>query len=495
MPSVQESAQPTVSSSISASPAPPAPAEPRASRAPHTSSRRVATSSHGSKSPDVRSAVRTINDDNVLAAVDDEDAIEGTFPAPALVASAVPAPADRATAYSPDRSPMSTRWWFALAIGVLVGTLILASFIRNASNEPLLNPFASSSKGILSPPLSGAQSSPASVADYSIADGPHSVVPASMSASPRGSTRVTVPINLHHVDWFSGTRGAVIIPEYTSKTLMESPQRQKAIDQLARASSFLSPRRYLLPLLKGGTTNYPFKVLTPWTEGGECWCAEQAAEAPIHPNSDKAMLEDHKFMDKHGVSDPRGPSLPGAPRAQFAVAMGTPIYPTEAVIEHVPAQGTPDIASAPEWIEIFIFNTDPTNRDAIWHAWSMTTGDLLPPWPEYTKSQITMLKDLIWTDEPSSIGLWFNYWFGKRSPLVDEIPYAGATPLNKNWVRVARFRYDIHAASYIQAFPLGVDFEKLGIPVDQMAVRVRTNYGGEYTCLYRVRMHGKQVHA
>ena len=304
--------------------------------------------------------------------------------------------------------------------------------------------------------------------------------------------------SFYMIDWFSGNRGAVIIPEYTTPTLEERPQKRAAVEQLKSRTSWMTATRWTLAFARNRRTVWPFKVLMPWVENGECWCTTSPEDPPFHPNTEPSMAHDYALVHRYGtgVADPRGMSLPGAPRAQFAVAMGTQIYPTAAVVEHVPRQGTNEISAAPEWMEVWVYNTDGAARARIFAAYSAATGEHALAWPEYTREQIGVLKNLVFAplEQVGYARFWFNYWFGARSAQLDQLPFAGRAALGKEWIRVSRFRYDIHAGAHIQEFPIPVDFEALGITVDQMAVRARSNYGGPHTCLYRVRMYGKEAH-
>lgn len=45
----------------------------------------------------------------------------------------------------------------------------------------------------------------------------------------------------------------------------------------------------------------------------------------------------------------------------------------------------------------------------------------------------------------------------------------------------------------IQTFPIPSDIVKMGLFTDNVLVRVRSNWGGAYTCVYRVRIHGQAI--
>lgn len=63
--------------------------------------------------------------------------------------------------------------------------------------------------------------------------------------------------------------------------------------------------------------------------------------------------------------------------------------------------------------------------------------------------------------------------------------------LDSNWVPVGRWTYDIYANEIGQRFHVFVDLDSHGIAVDEIVVRVNSNWANnDVTCLVRARMHG-----
>ena len=65
--------------------------------------------------------------------------------------------------------------------------------------------------------------------------------------------------------------------------------------------------------------------------------------------------------------------------------------------------------------------------------------------------------------------------------------------LGDKYVRLGEMIYDVRNPNHVQTRRLSLDTERFGIPIKKIVVRAVTNWGREFTCLYRVRMHGKIV--
>ena len=305
-------------------------------------------------------------------------------------------------------------------------------------------------------------------------------------------------LNLYTIDRFSAKAGTVIDGELTSPTLPveEHPGFSASIKTLADSKwSALSWRRIMYNMFGLQSMNGPTVALKHWNEAGDCWCAKQEPDPEQHVGNNAAMFEDIKNMkNAGGFRDPRGPSLPGSPRAQLALTLPQAVYPKNLIVEHIPYDGTVDISSAPEWMELWVRNDDPDLLDRIWSNYAQNTGETVRPWPEYTKTFLHQRKNNL---TKKNVSLFSNAWqWWKRALPEDlkQVPYAGDRAMGPEWVRAARFRYDIHKRPHVQQFAVDVDFEALHIPVQQAMVRVRTNHGAGYTCLYRVRLEGKPAH-
>ena len=172
----------------------------------------------------------------------------------------------------------------------------------------------------------------------------------------------------------------------------------------------------------------PTAALSPWDDMGDCWCA---------PPSDN----------------------PWAGRAQLGVLLPRKIFPTELVIEHIPAGATFDIHSAPKEIELWAKIEDDAAREAVGNA----VFPLLP-------------------DDSTAVN---PNDFSQK--LADPM-----RSLDHTFVRIGKWKYDIHSsANNIQTFHVPVDLKYFNAVVNKVAVRSLNNWGlSSYTCFYRLKLHG-----
>lgn len=130
-------------------------------------------------------------------------------------------------------------------------------------------------------------------------------------------------------------------------------------------------------------------------------------------------------------------------KAQLAVNMAQTIFPTQVTIEHIPKEGTLDPLSAPKWMELWVEIVDRERRGAVLKSWNEINSE--------------------------------------------ECSHPG---VGKNFACIGRFRYDIHASNHIQTFDLELDLAAHNVQVSKAVIRVVENWGRDWTCIYRIRMHG-----
>lgn len=123
--------------------------------------------------------------------------------------------------------------------------------------------------------------------------------------------------------------------------------------------------------------------------------------------------------------------------AELTVSLPTPVFPQQVTIEHVPMSMMPrkKITNAPRTVEL---------------------------WVE--------------TDQSA------HYQYANQEQMCqDGLP---------GWTCLGSFTYNIHAPNHQQTFDLDA---RSSVPVTKAMLRVRSNWGADYTCLYRVRLHGRDA--
>lgn len=130
-------------------------------------------------------------------------------------------------------------------------------------------------------------------------------------------------------------------------------------------------------------------------------------------------------------------------QAQIAALLVGPVDPSALVVEHVPAMSTLDISSAPRELEV----------------WG------LPGAAEGIEAKTLDEKE-------------------RKGECEGPEPEEG-----KGWLCLGRAGYDLHAQNWVQTFPL----DGRGSMVGKVVVRVLGNWGGERTCVYRLRLLGRTV--
>ncbi|KAF9893222.1 hypothetical protein FE257_011645 [Aspergillus nanangensis] len=210
-----------------------------------------------------------------------------------------------------------------------------------------------------------------------------------------------------------------------------SPAIGRTHKMLEKFSSWLlkTPLRNPLP---------PIAALTRWEDVGDCWCSAR----------------------RDGMS-------------QLAVLLGRPIVPEEVVIEHIPKGSTirPEVAPAKMemWAKFSVVKTDATLSDQ---------SSPSQPRPKSPLSEGFSLHEVVMnTLRVAYLG-------------VAPSAYSGDPYLGSSFYRVGQWKYDIHGPSHIQHFQLDAIIDIPGIRVDYVVFRIKSNWGANETCLYRVKLHG-----
>ncbi|KAL3472814.1 hypothetical protein BJX99DRAFT_234725 [Aspergillus californicus] len=192
----------------------------------------------------------------------------------------------------------------------------------------------------------------------------------------------------------------------------------------------------------------PQAALTSWQEYGECWCS-----AP----------------DKNGMS-------------QIGILLGLRVVPEDVVVEHLPKTSTPRPEVAPRDMELW--------------ARYRYVGDGITP---YRRSLFSFIrgnpKNIAGQDPLASDRKML------RGPVMDALrltwrgesddKFSDDSKLGPDFYRIGKWTYDIDGNSHIQRFPVTAVIDSENLRVDKVVFRTNRNWGGNETCIYRLRLLGK----
>lgn len=141
----------------------------------------------------------------------------------------------------------------------------------------------------------------------------------------------------------------------------------------------------------------------------------------------------------------------------LALSLSEEIFPTHVTIENIARSLSHDYTSTPKNVEIWARVRDPAARNKIQ---AMTNQGERPMQPLPLKPGNTVVKE---------------------------------TKHTRDFVKLGDFVFDIDG-DYVQSFELPVNMKSVGIAARVVALVFTDNYGNqEYTCVYRVRVHGSSV--
>lgn len=218
---------------------------------------------------------------------------------------------------------------------------------------------------------------------------------------------------MRQTNYLSKDLGAVVQPQYTSKTWRVQSWPQQFGRWIWSSVGMASPQLSVNP-----TTT----ALTEWYKNGDCWCADSPENATV--------------------------------KLQMGVNMHYKVFPESFIIEHIPAAGTRDIASAPRDFQVWVKMDSEEQANKIKLALQEMDR---PMWPG------------VCGDPPSSTS-------SRDKP--DE------------WVCILADEYDIHAYNYLQSYVLPSNPWQLGLATQSVVLKVTSNWGADHTCLYQIRMTG-----
>ncbi|KAL3460327.1 hypothetical protein BJX64DRAFT_263300 [Aspergillus heterothallicus] len=247
-----------------------------------------------------------------------------------------------------------------------------------------------------------------------------------------GRTDVT---KYYKTNFLTASTGIIVDP------YMTSPTAQPIFSMMHKAWLYLTRR---LDKYKRG----PQDAFSPWDDYGDCWCS-----AP-----------------RQGMS-------------QITVLLGHRILPEEIVVEHMPKAATIRPEVAPQHMELwvryrYVGNGARPYKQSIssfllGNPQNIAGQDYLESDRKILRAPLMDALRLAWRDEPDS-------------------SFSDDKFLGPDFYKVATWMYDINDSRHIQSFPVTAMIDSDDVRVDKVAFRATSNWGGNQTCFYRLKLHGRK---
>ncbi|KAL4901608.1 hypothetical protein BDW74DRAFT_71499 [Aspergillus multicolor] len=255
------------------------------------------------------------------------------------------------------------------------------------------------------------------------------------------------------------SKGATTVWQYPSKKMPEvvktnfltmgngiivdpwltSPSATRKVTLFQRLYFFLSGNKHM-------KTQPPLAATAPWNDFGDCWCS-----AP-----------------KKGVT-------------QLGIVLGQRIIPEDIVVEHLPKLATIRPQVAPQDVEVWARYRYVGKG----HPYQDTWAAFLLGHPKNIVGQDGLPSDQSLVRPPVMEAL-RSVW--RRE---SEKKYSDDRQLGPDFYRIAKFKYDINGAHHIQRFAVNAYIDSPDLRVDKVVFRFITNWGGNETCIYRVKLLGR----
>lgn len=208
--------------------------------------------------------------------------------------------------------------------------------------------------------------------------------------------------------------------------------------------------------------NPPETALTAWDGEGDCWC-----------------------------------SAPGnAGQGQLAIVLGQRGVPDEVVVEHIPARSSTNPGVAPREMELWAqFKLQPHSP----HKTAPQTKDTSQKKRWFRSSSFNVGVDTHESSSASSLLQTIMTTLQNAYPDEPRTAYSDDPLLGPSFFRIGKWEYDGRLTNADddepepparQSFPLNAVVDHPALRVDKVVIRVLSNWGGNYTCLYRVRLLG-----
>jgi SUN domain-containing protein 1/2 len=161
-------------------------------------------------------------------------------------------------------------------------------------------------------------------------------------------------------------------------------------------------------------------------------------------------------------------------QGQLGIQLSAPVFVQEVTIDHAAREVAFDMRSAPREMELWglVEGAENVERYEAWRAERAREREERRVEAELAGEEAGVQED------------------AEDVAIPESLSAASGAP----WVRVARMVYDAHAAQNVQTFAADEAYARLGVDVGLVALRIESNWGqDDFTCLYRVRVHGEAL--
>lgn len=159
-------------------------------------------------------------------------------------------------------------------------------------------------------------------------------------------------------------------------------------------------------------------------------------------------------------------------QGQLGIRLARPIVVTNVTIEHAARDVTFDLAAAPRQIEGLFLHFSRT----------FESRSLIPP-PLFSRHLVWAIVEN--ARDREVVAEYLKSQPAETAPLTEAV--TSLAPSSEH-VLLGSFVYDLDRPEHMQTFSVPEAFAALGVETGIVVVRVRSNYGDGYTCLYRVKI-------
>ncbi|KAF2197169.1 hypothetical protein GQ43DRAFT_475674 [Delitschia confertaspora ATCC 74209] len=236
-----------------------------------------------------------------------------------------------------------------------------------------------------------------------------------------------------------------LVKEMTTKTLMDQFRLESLAyaNVVANTEIALKTVNFFSPAL-GARVN-PFLTSPTQSQGSSTFLSRMGRFILLPASPRRPPIAALEKWDEAGECWCAASSI-NRGSAQIAVDMPQKIAPKRITVEHIPKEGTLNPGTAPKDMEVWAELKNPVEYQLV-------------------------------------------------TQMMEHMSDSGCTsqPMGNGWVCLGKFSYNLHAPNHVQTFDLAFDLSAIDVGVTNTVVRVTENWGGVYTCLYRIRMHGEII--